>query len=239
MKADDANRTPPPLSPSTLALLSHEHVPPPQPEMVRARALARARAALREPSTTTARAESTPTRRLLIAAAAGIILMAGVAAAFQVIRRPVPPSPGPQASPSSRARSTVAPRAVPESVSTDSREASPAHPAVVAPAAHASAPLPGRRPVLSGGRTDELRILTRARQSDARGDYFSVLALVAQHERAHPDGRLAEEREVLRVKALVGLGRGREARLAAARFRRQFPRSVLLPTIDDMLASLP
>jgi hypothetical protein len=81
--------------------------------------------------------------------------------------------------------------------------------------------------------------LTRARQSDTRGDYIDVLAVVAEHEHSYPAGRLSEEREVLRVKALVGLGRGDEARHAAAKFRRQFPRSVLLQTIDEMLASLP
>jgi hypothetical protein len=37
---------------------------------------------------------------------------------------------------------------------------------------------------------------------------------------------------------LVGLRRGGEARQVAANFRRQFPRSVLLHKIDDMLASL-
>jgi hypothetical protein len=239
MKADDARRMPPPLSPATLALLSHERVPPAQPEMVRARALARARASQREFPTTLPRAEAIRTRRLLIAAAAGITLLAGVAAAFQMIRREVPHSPGLKAPQPPRSKSTVAPRAEPESASTDSRETSPVPTAVAAPAAPASTPLPGRRPAFAGRRSDELRILHRARQSDARGDYFSVLALVAQHERAHPDGRLTEEREVLRVRALVGLGRGKAARFAATRFRRQFPRSVLLPMIDDMLASLP
>ena len=90
-----------------------------------------------------------------------------------------------------------------------------------------------------GGPEEGIDLLIRARQSDALGDYAAVLAIVAEHERRHPAGRLSEEREVLRVKALVGLGRGGEARHAAASFRRQFPRSVLLQTIDEMLASMP
>jgi hypothetical protein len=36
---------------------------------------------------------------------------------------------------------------------------------------------------------------------------------------------------------LVGLGRGSEARLLATRFRHDFPRSVLLPKLDEMLAT--
>jgi hypothetical protein len=81
-------------------------------------------------------------------------------------------------------------------------------------------------------------LLVRARQADARQEYLSVLSVLAEHERRHPAGRLTEEREVLRVKALVGLGRGGEARKVAARFRRDFPRSVLLRKIEDMLVSL-
>ena len=40
-------------------------------------------------------------------------------------------------------------------------------------------------------------------------------------------------------KALVGLGRTDQARRTAARFRRQFPKSVLLHKVDEMLASKP
>lgn len=62
-----------------------------------------------------------------------------------------------------------------------------------------------------------------------------MLDLVTQHAQKFPRGRLAEEREVLRVKALVGLGRGEQAQKAAARFRRSFPRSVLLHKVDEMV----
>jgi hypothetical protein len=83
---------------------------------------------------------------------------------------------------------------------------------------------------------EELRLLDRARQADARADYAGVLGIAAEHERRYPSGRLAEEREVLRVRALVGLGRSGEARQTASRFRHEFPRSVLLRKVDDMLA---
>ena len=54
-----------------------------------------------------------------------------------------------------------------------------------------------------------------------------------------PDGRLVEEREALRVQALAQLGRAAEAHEVAARFRRQYPRSMLLPVVDAALQSLP
>ncbi|MDQ2645567.1 MAG: hypothetical protein M3020_17245 [Myxococcota bacterium] len=84
-----------------------------------------------------------------------------------------------------------------------------------------------------------MQLLVRARQANARGDYDQVLALASEHERTYPSGRLTEEREVLRVKALVALGRIDQARRAGIEFRRRFPRSVLLRKVDEMLASPP
>ena len=247
MNADETGRMPPPFAPSLEALLAHEWVPPVQSEMVRARALARARAALREApaATFSPRAGQTHVRRLLFASAAGITLMAGVAAAFQLMGRPAPTPPTSTEPPRAvRQAPVVPPSAKPGLAPTTPKEAeaAPADTMPAAGAASARASVPSRRTVPAGRHDDgpeEIQLLNHARQSDARGDYASVLAIVAEHERSHPAGRLSEEREVLRVKALVGLGHGGDARHAAAKFRRQFPRSVLLQKIDDMLASLP
>jgi hypothetical protein len=84
---------------------------------------------------------------------------------------------------------------------------------------------------------DELRLLERARQFDRRGDYSAALAVTREHQRRFSDGRLVEERDALRIRALMGLGRATEAGETAALFRRKFPRSVLLETIDRMMAS--
>jgi hypothetical protein len=48
---------------------------------------------------------------------------------------------------------------------------------------------------------------------------------------------LSEEREALRVKALVGLGRIAEAKRAGAAFRKRFPRSALLGRMDELLGT--
>jgi hypothetical protein len=85
--------------------------------------------------------------------------------------------------------------------------------------------------------TRELRVLQPARQAVARQDYVSALAAITEHHRLFPAGRLAEEREALRVKALLGLGRTTEAQRAGSAFRARFPRSALLGRIQEMLGS--
>jgi len=81
----------------------------------------------------------------------------------------------------------------------------------------------------------ELQVLQPARLAVARQDFTSALNTIAEHQRQFPSGRLAEEREALRVKALLGLGRLAEARRAGAAFHTHFPRSVMLGRIDEML----
>jgi outer membrane protein assembly factor BamD (BamD/ComL family) len=76
-------------------------------------------------------------------------------------------------------------------------------------------------------------LLQPARQAVSLGNFASALGSIAAHERRFPNGRLAEEREALRVKALRGLGRADDARRAATEFRKQFPRSVLSPQMAE------
>jgi hypothetical protein len=164
------------------------------------------------------------------------MLVAGAAAAFQMMGRRSPTeTPPPQTTPKKAEPAAVEP--------VEPAEPAPARPADLAPAA-APAQTPSRsRPTPVAGKHEsgpgEIQLLTRARESDVRGDYGEVLAILAEHERRYPAGRLSEEREVLRVKALVGLERGGEARRTAARFRQHFPRSVLLRKVDEILTTLP
>ena len=113
----------------------------------------------------------------------------------------------------------------------------PAARAIVAPidaallASTVTSPRTGKR-----GSSDrsELRLLSRARAAVARTDFAAALPLIVEHARRFSDGRLAEEREALRVGALAGLGRDEEARHAASTFRARFPQSVLVPAVDQM-----
>ena len=73
----------------------------------------------------------------------------------------------------------------------------------------------------------------------AKGQYGVALGAVAEHQRQFPRGRLWEESEALRIKALVGLGKAAQAREAAESFRARYPRSVLLRRIDGSVATSP
>jgi hypothetical protein len=86
---------------------------------------------------------------------------------------------------------------------------------------------------------DELVLLRQARAAVARQDFAAALGPISEHARQFKSGRLAEEREALRVKALSGLGRTEEARRAADAFEARFPRSVLLPAVSKMRGSGP
>lgn len=216
------NRAIPTLSPAVQALLAYEQALEPQPEIVVARALVRAREALHQQTvvTFTSRKAPAPVRRLVFAAAAGLILTAGVAAAYQMLRLSHSDSQGSGATPTTRARPVTMPKEEP----------------VAAPAASAP-PIASPKVASRSDNQAELQFLLRARQADARHDYAKVLKLLAQHQRGYPTGRLAEEREFLRVKAMVALGQRGRARKIAGNFRQQFPRSVLLPKMDEMLAA--
>ena len=60
---------------------------------------------------------------------------------------------------------------------------------------------------------------------------------VAEHGRRFPNGRLAEEREALRVRSLAHAGRGDEARRALASFGKRFPHSAFLPRLQEAARS--
>ena len=81
----------------------------------------------------------------------------------------------------------------------------------------------------------ELRVLKPAQRALAKKDYSSALAFVAEHQRRFPAGRLSEEREALRVRALLGLGRDAEAKHAGSAFQKRFPDSALGPRVEEML----
>jgi hypothetical protein len=216
------SRAIPSLSPAVQAMLVHEREVDPQPEIVVARAMARARESLHQQSvvTFTPRRAPAPIRRVVFAAAAALVLTAGVAAAYQMLRISHPSSPEAGAGPALRARPMSA-----------SRQEPTATPAALA------TPMASPKPTARGDNQEELQFLLRARQADAHGDYAKVLKLLAQHQRGYPTGRLAEEREFLRVKALFSMGQKANARKVAGNFRQQFPRSVLLHKIDEMLTA--
>jgi hypothetical protein len=83
----------------------------------------------------------------------------------------------------------------------------------------------------------ERALLDRARSALMRGDGETALGPLGKHARSFPRGQLVEEREGMRVKALVLAGRQTEARARASSFRRRFPHSLFLPVVEAALRS--
>jgi hypothetical protein len=240
MKDGASVRMPPRCCPEVEAMLAHERSIVPQVAIVRARALSRARAALWECDWALLPAPGRP-RRLFVAAAASVALLASAAAAYQLTRAPSPePERGARTPQSMWYAQAVPPSATAEPAAPSAEKLASAR----APASAGTLPtktsgvgLQASQPGQEDGGFGELRMLERAQKSDARRDFAAVLSVTTDIERRYPAGRLREERDALRLRALVGLGRGSEARLLATRFRHDFPRSVLLPKLDEMLAT--
>jgi hypothetical protein len=111
----------------------------------------------------------------------------------------------------------------------------PTPPTLSAPAPRAGTSAPPE----SGRSVDtvvaERTLLDRAHRALREGDGSRVLELSGRHEHDFPRGALVEEREVLRVNALVSLGRFDEAKARMNAFRKRFPTSPFLPALDSQL----
>lgn len=207
---------------------------PPAPDVVRARLLARARAAVAAAeaspplAATMAIPPSTHGRRIAAAAAVILALAAAGAGAAAALYARAPRAP--EVAPTVR-RSPEAPAV---------RASMPPLPMEEPPTVAASSSRPGRphRAVSpQESYAAELQLLQRAQSQYTRQDFQDALVLIAEHAHQFPNGRLAEEREALRVKSLAGAGRGDEARRALAAFAKHFPHSALLPRLRETARS--
>jgi hypothetical protein len=85
----------------------------------------------------------------------------------------------------------------------------------------------------------ERALIEQARTALAREQGAAALAALDRHARDFPQGELEEERESLRVQALVALQQFEPARKLGARFHRRFPRSIFGAVVDEALKSIP
>lgn len=115
---------------------------------------------------------------------------------------------------------------------------SPASPAL---SAHAPAAMPDRSaaPVDDRMFHEELGLLDRAMATLGRGDAAGAEAVLSQHARRFPRGRLAPEREALRVRCAVARGDRAAAEAARRRFHRRFSASVLGAEVDHAVDAMP
>ncbi|MFO0664854.1 MAG: hypothetical protein U0174_12935 [Polyangiaceae bacterium] len=137
---------------------------------------------------------------------------------------------------------------VPTSVTTFASSADPSLTAVDVgklprAALAASAPPPSVTSTASASNVSDLaqerEVLVIARTALGRGDGPNALVATTRHEKAFPNGVLREEREAIAIQALVLSGRSAEAHARAARFKRAFPQSLLLPTVEAAVGTSP
>ena len=212
--------------PELATLVERAKVIEPVPDVVRARILARARAVVATAEAFSAQPVP-PARhhRLRFAVAALVAFVIGAASAAAALRRPsavgVTPTLG------SSVRSLPSPRAA-------RADSPPALRVVAAPRGSAGRLRhPSRSTTAEESYAAEIELLQRAQAAYASRSFAVALALLAEHGRLFPKGRLAEEREALRVRSLARSGRPDDARRVAAAFAERFPRSVLLQQLQE------
>lgn len=217
------------FDPDIYALLEQSREIQPVPDLVRARALARARSTMLaagaipvEPLIAVGR------RGLAIALAASVALAVVTASAVAAFYNRTPHDlPVPLAPPAESRQ------AAPMPAFTLDMEESPSD----VPAASLSAK-PQRSVRLARAQESyaaELELLQHVQAAYKRQSFATALSLVAEHGRRFPRGRLTEEREVLRIRSLIGAGRMDDARAVAVAFTDRFPRSVFLPRLSKEL----
>jgi outer membrane protein assembly factor BamD (BamD/ComL family) len=82
-------------------------------------------------------------------------------------------------------------------------------------------------------------LLDRARRDLLSGEASAALEEVETHARLYRRGVLGEERDALRVEALVAMRRYEQAQTAGSRFRAAYPQSMLGPAVDGALGTIP
>jgi len=219
-------------SPSDLelrALLERAKVVPRLPAAVRARALDRARMAAATSNQLPLESFPTsPARSPLARLAPALPIAVAIAAAGAFAMWRTQPSHAP-AEPTQASSAHVITAVEPAS------PLAAASASAVAPEAPKVEPVRSNHPAtIQESYAAELSLLRRAQSAFAAGNFANTLTLAAEHARRFPNGRLAEEREALRVRSLARSGRAEEARRAAAAFATRFPRSVLLPRIQKI-----
>jgi hypothetical protein len=84
----------------------------------------------------------------------------------------------------------------------------------------------------------ELRLLEAASASLAHHRPGEALGQIARYARLHPHGTMSVEAEVIRIEALVQLGRRDEARRAASAFLRAFPNAAQAARVRSVLREI-
>jgi hypothetical protein len=132
-------------------------------------------------------------------------------------------------------------RVIPVATPQPSREPSPTIVASESPPAP-SIPRPAR-PSSSATHASQLIaekvLLDEARAGLVQGEPSRAIERLERHRRTFLNPVLAEERDAMWVEALAQAGRPAEARAHADAFRRTYPSSLFLATVDSAIAAIP
>ncbi len=224
-----------PLSDELAALLANERAIASVPAEQRQRSLRRAESALAQATTAHREQRSLWKFRLLLAAAA-VALSALALAATRARNHAAGPATGTSTATTASAapaRGEPAPEPAP---STSVPSASSVEQDDPAPPVASSAAPARRTRTRAEQRKLELTLLEPARAALDRADFPAAFRAIHDHQQAFPRGQLSEEREALRVLALLGEKRVSDARAAANAFSARFPRSVLTPRLQEAAA---
>lgn len=211
---------------------------PRQPEAVRSRVLARARATVASPPVQPSlppHAHPLLPHYLTMPVVAGALAL-GVAAGVRALNDHASSAPAARRVPPASVASAVLPPALPGAPPRALIAPPPAVASVApgdsAPTAESSRPRAHHHAETPQSYEAELGLMRNAHTAYAAHEFANALVLVGEHARRFPAGLLAEEREALRVRCLLGSGRTSEARRAAAAFASRFPRSVLVSRLQ-------
>lgn len=86
---------------------------------------------------------------------------------------------------------------------------------------------------------EERALIERARAAIRQRDAKTALRHLKEHTSSHPKGRLAEERDALRIQALVLDHSYTKAKAETNAFRERYPQSVFLPVVNQAMSELP
>jgi hypothetical protein len=221
---------PPPLSPELKALLATEQELDHVPDALRAELRANLDAAMDG----AARERARRSHRARLVQATGLAFAVGAASGALVVGSWIgTPRTTPAVAPAPTASSAVA---IPIAPSTIPIAPSIVPPVTTAPVVASRSPEPVARAVPSAGDglARERTLIDRGRAALARGDGSAALLAIDEHARRFPNGALAEERELLAVRALAATGQRDAMHKRAAAFRQTFPDSVFLSIIDGI-----
>lgn len=122
---------------------------------------------------------------------------------------------------------TMAVEALPSSMTTPEVASAPARVAPARPAPSPEKPSPRTR-------EDEFALIQRA-QDQLASSPARALSILDDHARAFPSGELTQERETMRVEALVRVDRNAEARTCANALLARFPRTPYVARLERAL----